>query len=217
MVVPSSGATPGRIARAVLSARLAVRSSAVVLATAMLPAAFAAPLSITVVDQRDRPLANAAVSVLVDGIAARDPKATAMLGQRQKRFVPELLVVQSGTSVTFPNEDTVRHHVYSFSSIRPFEIKLYVGTPAAPVVFDKPGTAVLGCNIHDQMVGYIHVVDTPYFAVTDERGSATLDVPAGGHRLRAWHPDLGQESPPAEAGLVVAASGAASMIRLAID
>ncbi len=101
-------------------------------------------------------------SVHVNGTPARAPAgAGAELGQRNKRFAPYVLPVQTGTAVSFPNFDTVRHHAYSFSPIRTFEIKPYVGTPVAPVVFDKPGTAVLGCNIHDRMAAYVHVVDTP--------------------------------------------------------
>ncbi|MET0508985.1 MAG: methylamine utilization protein [Burkholderiaceae bacterium] len=179
--------------------------------------AVAATLGITVVGSNDRPIVNAAVSLLVKGAAASNPQATARLTQRNRTFAPAVLVVQTGTAVSFPNEDTVRHHVYSFSTINPFEIKLYVGLPASPVVFDKPGTAVLGCNIHDQMVGYIHVVDTPHFAVTDERGIATLEVPPGDHRLRTWHPDLGPEAAPVDAPVKVSAEGATRTVRLAVD
>lgn len=155
-------------------------------------------LEVVVVDALDQPLAGVAVSVTVEGTPSRAPKAEAAIAQRNRSFTPATLVIQTGTAVSFPNEDTVRHHVYSFSTINPFEIKLYVGMPSQPVVFDKPGNAVLGCNIHDQMVGYVHVVDTPYFGVTDEKGRATLQVPSGRHKLRAWHPDLTAESPGIE-------------------
>lgn len=172
----------------------------------------AAPVEIAVVAANNQPLAGAAVSVTVAGAPTRTDKAVSAMAQRDRSFQPGTLVVQTGTSVSFPNEDTVRHHVYSFSTINPFEIKLYVGTPARPVVFDKAGTAVLGCNIHDQMVGFIHVVDTPHFGVTDARGHVTLDLPPGNHRLRAWHPDLGAESAGVEATATVppAAVGAAA-------
>jgi hypothetical protein len=98
-----------------------------------------------------------------------------------------VMVVTKGTAVSFPNLDTVRHHVYSFSPVKRFEIKLYVGTPSNPVVFDQPGVAVLGCNIHDDMAAWMVVVDTPYHAMTGSDGTARLpDVPAGSYRLRAW-------------------------------
>ena len=109
-----------------------------------------------------------------------------------------LLVVQTGTSVSFPNFDTVRHHVYSFSPTKTFEIKLYAGTPAKPVIFDKAGTATLGCNIHDRMIAHIHVVDTPYFGVTDGMGRVTIDLPAGDHVARIWTVPMGETSPGIE-------------------
>ena len=113
------------------------------------------------------------------------------MGQQGKAFVPDVLVVTRGTAVNFPNRDTVRHHVYSFSPIRQFELKLYTGTPANPVVFDKSGVAVLGCNIHDQMVGWVLVLDTPFFATTTATGTVRLDnVPPGAYTLRTWHARL---------------------------
>jgi hypothetical protein len=118
------------------------------------------------------------------------------MGQRGRQFVPPVVVVPVGGSVNFPNYDTVRHHVYSFSPTRKFEIKLYTGTPTAPVVFDQPGTATLGCNIHDTMVGYIHVVDTPYHGVTDSQGKVVIDLPSGEHRLRVWTANMGETASP---------------------
>ncbi len=154
---------------------------------ALLPAlALAAPQTLTVT-LNGQAVSGAVVSVIVKGAKAQAaPDTVANMGQRNKAFEPQVLVVQTGTSVSFPNFDTVRHHVYSFSPVHPFEIKLYAGTPAAPVLFDKAGIATLGCNIHDRMLGFIHVVDTPYFGVTNERGQLTLDLPAGEHRARVW-------------------------------
>jgi plastocyanin len=159
----------------------------------------AAPQSIVITNEAGRPLPQVAVSVMVKGARTlAQPGASADMAQKGRQFQPTLLVVQTGTSVLFPNFDTVRHHVYSFSAIKKFEIKLYAGTPAAPVVFDKAGTATLGCNIHDQMLSYIHVVDTPYFGVTGPDGQTTLDLPAGEHRLRVWWPALGETNPGVE-------------------
>jgi plastocyanin len=109
------------------------------------------------------------------------PLAEQEISQENKQFVPAVRVVTVGTLVRFPNRDSVRHHVYSFSPTKKFEIKLYAGTPAAPVLFDQPGVAVLGCNIHDQMVGWVVVLDTPYFAQTNAQGQALLE----GRCLRA--------------------------------
>lgn len=151
----------------------------------------AAPLTVSVSDAAGRPLAQAVVYVLLRGEAqSAAPGVAAQISQRERRFQPQVSVVQTGTAVAFPNFDTVRHHVYSFSPIRKFELKLYAGTPSVPVVFDRAGTAVLGCNIHDRMSAFVHVVDTPLFAQTGADGKATLDVPVGEHRLRAWHARL---------------------------
>lgn len=97
------------------------------------------------------------------------------MAQQGKQFLPGVLVVPVGTSVHFPNRDSVRHHVYSFSPAKKFELKLYTGTPANPVVFERAGVVTLGCNIHDRMVGWIVVVDTPYYAQAAE-GAAQVQI-----------------------------------------
>ena len=168
----------------------------------------AAPVNVTVLDASGVALADAVVSVEVSGAKPSAPAGTqAEMGQRNRAFVPSLLVVQTGTAVQFPNFDTVRHHIYSFSAAKPFEIKLYAGTPAAPIVFDKAGTAVLGCNIHDRMTAYVHVVNTPHFAKTSATGSVHLDVPPGDHTLQVWHPSMADAVEPKRVALKVAASG----------
>ncbi|MGH6649005.1 methylamine utilization protein [Aquabacterium sp.] len=173
----------------------------------------AAPQAILVTNEAGQPMAQAAVAVYVKGARATAPAgATANMAQKGRAFQPTMLVVQTGTPVLFPNFDTVRHHVYSFSAAKKFEIKLYAGTPAAPVVFDKAGTATLGCNIHDQMLGYIHVVDTPYFGVTGSDGQLTLDLPAGDHRAQVWWPALGETHPGVEQ--VLKAGGPAVALRV---
>ncbi|MCZ8253560.1 MAG: methylamine utilization protein [Hylemonella sp.] len=148
-------------------------------------------LNLEVRDDAGRPLAGA-VLFLESAQARRQvrPVAQAEMGQAGKQFAPQVLVVPVGTAVSFPNRDTVRHHVYSFSATKKFELKLYIGTPANPVVFDRSGIAVLGCNIHDQMVGWIVVVETPYYAMSDAQGRAVIDAPPGSYRLRSWHPGL---------------------------
>lgn len=118
--------------------------------------------------------------------------------------MPVMTVVQTGAQISFPNNDTVRHHVYSFSPTKPFELKLYSGTPGSPILFDKPGTVVIGCNIHDQMVAYIQVVNTPYFAKSDDTGQARIaDLPLGKYRLKAWHYQLPPSAPPVENEIAV--------------
>jgi hypothetical protein len=103
--------------------------------------------------------------------------------------------VQVGTAVLFPNKDNIRHHVYSFSPAKKFELPLYAGVPAEPVIFDKPGFVTLGCNIHDWMIAYVAVLPTPYFQVTGKEGRVTLrDLPAGQYSVEVWQPSL--KGPP---------------------
>jgi plastocyanin len=114
-----------------------------------------------------------------------------VMDQVDERFVPQLLVVQTGTPVAFPNSDQVRHHVYSFSAAKRFELSLYRGNEHDPITFDREGVIVLGCNIHDHMVGYILVTATPWFAVSDTAGLARFaDLPSGTYDFRIWHPGL---------------------------
>jgi plastocyanin len=119
------------------------------------------------------------------------PAAREIVDQIGQEFVPYVKPILVGTSVFFPNKDNIRHQVYSFSPAKQFELPLYAGTPAKPVVFDKPGVVVLGCNIHDWMIGYIYVSESPYFAKTGADGKAgLLDLPALSYRVRVWHPRL---------------------------
>jgi plastocyanin len=121
------------------------------------------------------------------------------IDQVNREFVPRINVVQTGTAVRFPNSDNIRHSVYSFSPAKVFTMKLYAGKSADPVVFDKPGLVVLGCNIHDLMVSWLLVVDTPYFARTNHAGAATLlGVPPGDYTLRTWHEPMTEDQQVAE-------------------
>lgn len=177
-------------------------------------AASAVPVTVQLRGPGGQPLAGAAVAVEVKGRTGKTTSAKAEIGQRERQFTPQLLIVQTGTAVNFPNFDTVRHHVYSFSPIKVIDIKLYSGTPTDPVVFDKPGVAALGCNIHDRMSAHVIVVDTPTFARTDDKGQASFDLPAGEHAVKAWH--AGQKSPTLQAlKLDVPAAGGLVALTLA--
>lgn len=171
--------------------------------------ACAAAVDLLVTDPAGKPLAGAAVF-----LESREARAAAKAGamvdvvQVNRQFQPQVSVVTVGTAVNFPNRDTVRHHVYSFSPVKKFEIKLYVGTPTAPVVFDAPGIAALGCNIHDSMAAWVVVVETPYNGLSGADGKLTLGaVPAGSYRLRAWHPGMPPGAPALDQALQVPAAG----------
>jgi hypothetical protein len=138
---------------------------------------------------------------------------TAIIDQINKKFVPRVSVVRAGTTITFPNSDRIRHQVYSFSPAKTFALKLYAGSPKTPVDFAQSGLVVLGCNIHDTMVAFVGVVDSPYFAKTTDSGIATVNLPAGRYRLRAWHPNAVAAIPTRE----ILVPAAPLSIALAID
>lgn len=174
-------------------------------------------LQVLVTTSAGQPLTDAVVFLESrEARAAARPAAGVEIAQADKRFTPSVTVVPVGTSVTFPNRDTVRHHVYSFSPVKPFEIKLYVGTPAAPVVFDRPGIAVLGCNIHDQMAAWVVIVETPWFGRSGADGRVNLQgVPPGSYRLRAWHASLPMGDPASDQPLRVDATTQQATVKLA--
>lgn len=133
------------------------------------------------------PVANAVIAMGTPG-AVHDGRA--IMDQKDKQFVPFVLTVAAGTMVSFPNSDQISHQVYSFSSAHPFEIKLYRGKRARPIDFDTPGIIVLGCNIHDNMLGYVYVTTRPTFGKTDITGQLSLSSPNPVHQIEVWHPAL---------------------------
>jgi plastocyanin len=150
--------------------------------------AHASSINVQVLDQAGAPVPDAVVYAMpVNGKLPASKPAPAVIDQIKRRFVPMVSVVQAGAAVTFPNKDNIEHDVYSFSPAKRFELTLYHGIPANPVTFDKPGLVVMGCNIHDAMVAYLLIVETPYFARTDANGTATLTVPPDSYKLVAWH------------------------------
>jgi plastocyanin len=159
--------------------------------------AFCASLEARVADHAGVPVADAVVyAVAASGGSDVRGKKVVAVEQVDREFVPYVTVVQTGTTLTFPNRDPILHHVYSFSTAKTFEIKLYTGRSPGEFVFDKPGVVTLGCNIHDWMIGYVFVVSTPYFAKSGVDGVARIrDMPAGSYDVRVWHPQ--QKGPAA--------------------
>lgn len=156
--------------------------------------ALAADVNLTFIAQDTaEPLTG--VVVMVEGGSIPAPVASSV-AQKDRAFVPHVLVVPTGSPVSFPNNDNTQHHVYSFSPAKPFNIELYAGKPEAPIVFDKAGIVELGCNIHDQMQGFIVVTDSDYVSRSGESGQVHLQIPdrrlAEGQAVtvKAWHPRL---------------------------
>ncbi len=156
----------------------------------------ASGFAIHAVDAQGKPLADVVLYAEADSAPpASKPPQNVEIEQNNLTFLPLVTVIQTGSRITFPNHDKVRHHIYSFSPAKRFNQKLYSGESAAPQIFDKAGTVVLGCNIHDAMLAYIRIVDTPYFAKTNAAGDATFEAPAGKYTLRAWHYNMASIQP----------------------
>jgi len=149
------------------------------------------------------PLPSAVVTAAPIGqsATAAKPGTKAVMIQKDKQFVPFVLPIQMGTAVEFPNRDPFRHQVYSFAPAKTFELKLYGNSEVSTVTFEKEGIVPLGCNIHDNMLAYVYVVGTPYFAMTEQQGDGTItQLPAGTYAVKIWHPS--QKAGQGEAGTV---------------
>lgn len=175
----------------------------------------AAPVNIQVVAVNGKPLAGAVVSISVQGTPRPVPRGGYSVAQRNIQFDPQILIVPVGATVSFPNFDKVRHHVYSFSKAKKFEIKLFGRDESRSVTFDKPGAVALGCNIHDAMNGLIYVTDTPFTAATGADGRVSMNVPAGGSaRIAVWHPSIRAAGNTLQQPVAIAAAGLTTTLQL---
>jgi plastocyanin len=176
-------------------------------------AVHAGTLNAVVTDKQNNPLSEAVV-LATPTLAQTTPKKSPepiVIDQVDKEFIGHVTVIHVGTPVLFPNRDNIRHHVYSFSPAKEFELPLYMGTPAKPVIFDKPGVVKLGCNIHDWMHAYIYVSETPYFSITDKDGKAQiLNLPAGEYAVRIWHPRMELTEEASKQSVVIDNTGEAT-------
>ncbi len=139
-----------------------------------------------VVNQHNEPVENAVVAIPITTQPSDEPLPVAIMDQVDKQFLPHVLIIQKGQQVSFPNSDDIRHHVYSFSSVKPFEIRLYKGSAGPPILFDKAGIGVLGCNIHDNMVGYIYVAEGEQAQSTNANGEVSFSEPLP-ETVAVWH------------------------------
>ncbi|HME38704.1 MAG TPA: methylamine utilization protein [Steroidobacteraceae bacterium] len=191
------------------------RPAAALLAVLCASAAFAGTVTVNATTRAGTAAEDTVI--VFDPLDAAPPASRneAIIDQVNKKFVPRVSVVRTGTTITFPNSDRIRHQVYSFSRTKTFDLKLYAGSPKTPVIFDQPGLVVLGCNIHDSMVAFVGVVDSPYFAKTTDSGAVSLNLPPGRYRLRAWNPNAVAAIPARE--VTVAAAPLSIPVSLDLD
>ena len=177
----------------------------------------AGSFDVTVKDGKGALVSDAVVYARGNGMNAQSTKKQTVIDQQDKQFIPYVTAVQVGTSILFPNKDNIRHHVYSLSSAKKFELPLYKGVPAEPVVFDKEGFVTLGCNIHDWMIAYVAVLGTPYFQVTGREGHALLkNLPPGQYTVEVWQPSL-KSAPETFAQHVDVAAGGTKQLLFTLD
>jgi plastocyanin len=180
--------------------------------------AYAGSVSVTVSDTNAKPAPQAVVVLVADSpstLPASRVPAEAIIDQRHEMFIPLVSLIRKGGRVIFTNNDTTMHQVYSFSPIKQFEFEIDQGQRSEPVMFDKAGVSSIGCNIHDQMITYVYVADSPFAAITDAAGHAQFaDVPAGAYHVNVWHPQLVPGKPAPSQALTVSNTGASLAIAL---
>jgi plastocyanin len=181
------------------------REISAIAAVALLAAhsAQAATFTVSVSDQNGRPVENAVVALVPQNRAGAPEPSQRLpnekkIDQRNETFIPLVTVVPKGGKVVFENNDQTTHQVYSFSAAKQFEITLNRGQDSSPIPFDNAGIAALGCNIHDHMIAYVFVTDSPWTALSGVNGQAAIEVPPGNYQMQIWHPRLsgGRQPPP---------------------
>jgi plastocyanin len=169
--------------------------STALLALVLSAPASAATLTVTVVDGRGRVMRDAVVTLIPNEQGRMPDAASALSGtkivdQRNEAFLPLVTVLPVGGSIVFSNSDDTMHHVYSFAPVKQFEFVLNSGEKSGEVRFDRAGIAAIGCNIHDRMISYVYVTDSPWTVLTGPDGIARFEVPPGAYRTSLWHPEM---------------------------
>ncbi len=168
--------------------RLAIIGSLALLSAAQ---AFAAPLTVRVVDAKGRPVRDAVVVLKAGQNGQPSGAGNYTVSQKDMEFRPFVSIVPVGAKVSFSNLDATRHHVYSFSAAKRFELKLFAKDQSRSVTFDRPGVVALGCNIHDSMTAFVYVADSRWTAKTGADGTVKFaNAPDAAGRLSVWHPYL---------------------------
>jgi plastocyanin len=171
-----------------------------------------ATLTVTVLMPDGHPLSGVIVTAHPSaGPAHAAVPLAAVMDQVDRAFAPDLLVIPVGSSVAFPNSDSVSHQIYSFSPAKRFQLPIYRGKPYPPVVFDQPGLVTLGCNIHDEMLAYVVVTDAPLYGPTNKTGSWSAETPVGAYRISIWHPRIRDEAKYLEGEVTVSDVGGGTL------
>ncbi len=184
----------------------------------------AATITATVADDQGRPLADAVVTISPEpgtGTPSPDGEASTPISvtidQKSEIFVPAVVALRAGGSAMFRDSDNIRHHVYSFSPVRRFEMVQTPGETSAPIVFPQPGVVAIGCNIHDHMSAYIFVTAAPWSKVTGANGQAVLTgLPAGRFVATVWHPRLRPRAEPPVQNLSLATENSSISVTLPV-
>jgi plastocyanin len=172
---------------------------------------------VRVVEASGRPVRDAVVTLYPTGPAARParPGGRFVISQQNLQFHPFLTIIPVGGDVSFPNFDPTKHHVYSFSAAKKFELKLFAKDQSRTVHFDRPGVVALGCNIHDQMSAFIVVTDSAWTARTNAQGMVMFgDAPNASGRIVVWHPYLRAPGGELQQALGPAQRSASFQVRL---
>ncbi len=181
--------------------------------------AVATTFAAQITDQDGKSAPNAVVTLMPQGRSMPAPGTRLdpekVIDQRNETFIPLVTLLPRNGHIIFANNDKTKHQVYSFSAIKQFEITLVQGDKSPPFLFDKAGIATLGCNIHDHMIAYVVVTDSPWTAMTGADGKVEIaDVPAGNYDVQVWHPQLPPGSNPPSDHLVISGETASYAAKL---
>ncbi|TQV72372.1 methylamine utilization protein [Aliikangiella marina] len=149
-----------------------------------------ASTELTVVDTAGEPFSGAVVEIFHPNfnVVSASTDKPAVMEQVNQQFKPLILIVRQNSQVIFPNSDSVKHHVYSFSKAKRFQLRLYKEQIPDPITFDKDGVVAIGCNIHDWMSGFIYVAKSKFVKQTNQQGKVTFELPPGNYTYQVWHP-----------------------------
>lgn len=126
-----------------------------------------------------------------DGGSA-SPASSPQIQQFDRRFVPDILIVPVGSTVSFPNMDPIFHNIYSLSKPKSFDLGNYDKGQTRKVTFAKPGIVDIYCHLHPNMQATVVITPNRWFAQPDHNGQYRIsDVPPGKYTLVAWHKSAG--------------------------